>query len=717
MPGMVTVGRFDGRHPSLACATTKDNVVVHSPHSTTDDGIHEQRQLSVNHKISALTSGNLALSRLEELNHPPNRDMLFVGQTASLLAYDVEKNADIFFKDISDGVNDIVVGPIPGVKNDVAIVGGNCSIQGFTYEGEESFWTVTGDNVTCLALRAAADNTNQLLVGSEDYQIRIFSQEEVIHEVTESDVLRCLAPMAGAHYGYALDNGTCGVYNNAMRLWQNKSKEKAVSMCSFDLNNDGVPELVTGWNGGHFDVRNQETGELVYKDEFGSDIAKVLATDFRGDGTLQLVACSVDGELRGYVPPEAAVDGGVGVFQSRAADVSLLKLQEQKQMMLAELAVFEANTKTIASGQTSGATIPVDTALGCTVSHAPEQKCVRLSLFTNNDTLIKCAMIFAEVLFEGESYTIFAEHPSNLMDVPLQPQKNVECQVLLKIVVGHRSTVQDHVFEVQYTLPRFALFKLATSTADLEMPTSSVTFRFSERINRVALWMNQAFNLDKNVEIAGLAACMTQEQLDTTFVNVFNQCVVRIKANVKTGQMTILCDDMDVAGDVIQDLCNYLKIEDLDSVADFPAELDTFRQTVQNVEEHNAIRLKLSAEIADGSNTIKTLIIRAEDARLLDDMKAMRQMYGQLFDFNRELIGEYTKRNNNHAELLRCLKLVNAMIQKSARLRNGKPKSNLIAVARKAIKDNNMPSLFKIITRGAEGMTGSESSAAAARDS
>lgn len=37
--------------------------------------------------------------------------------------------------------------------------------QGFTYEGEEAFWTVTGDNVTCLTLRTLADGSNQLLVG------------------------------------------------------------------------------------------------------------------------------------------------------------------------------------------------------------------------------------------------------------------------------------------------------------------------------------------------------------------------------------------------------------------------------------------------------------------------------------------------------------------------------------------------------------------------
>jgi len=38
------------------------------------------------------------------------------------------------------------------IEQPLAIVGGNCSIQGFDYEGNEQFWTVTGDVVSSLAL-------------------------------------------------------------------------------------------------------------------------------------------------------------------------------------------------------------------------------------------------------------------------------------------------------------------------------------------------------------------------------------------------------------------------------------------------------------------------------------------------------------------------------------------------------------------------------------
>ena len=62
----------------------------------------------------------------------------------------------------------------------LAIVGGNCSIQGFDSTGAERFWTVTGDNVSALALcDADGDGKNELLVGSDDFAIRIFQAEEV----------------------------------------------------------------------------------------------------------------------------------------------------------------------------------------------------------------------------------------------------------------------------------------------------------------------------------------------------------------------------------------------------------------------------------------------------------------------------------------------------------------------------------------------------------
>ena len=47
--------------------------------------------------------------------------------------------------------------------------------------------------------------------------------------------------------------------------------------------------------------------------------------------------------------------------------------------------------------------------------------------------------------------------------------------------------------------------------------------------------------------------------------------------------MTIQTDDMDLAGDVIQSLAQFLNIEDLQTTADFPVETETLRQILVKV--------------------------------------------------------------------------------------------------------------------------------------
>ena len=42
-----------------------------------------------------------------------------------------------------DGANAIVVGHLGSLESPIAIVGGNCSIQGFDHKGDEAYWTVS----------------------------------------------------------------------------------------------------------------------------------------------------------------------------------------------------------------------------------------------------------------------------------------------------------------------------------------------------------------------------------------------------------------------------------------------------------------------------------------------------------------------------------------------------------------------------------------------
>lgn len=87
-------------------------------------------------------------------------------------------------------------------------------------------------------------------VGSDDFDIRVFQNEDMLAEVSEADQFVALCPVHLSRFGYALVNGTIGVYDRLDRIWRVKSKHSVCAVSAFDLDGDGVPELISGWSNG-----------------------------------------------------------------------------------------------------------------------------------------------------------------------------------------------------------------------------------------------------------------------------------------------------------------------------------------------------------------------------------------------------------------------------------------------------------------------------------
>ncbi|XP_012860650.1 Bardet-Biedl syndrome 2 protein [Echinops telfairi] len=543
---------------------------------------------------------------------------------------------------VADGANAIVLGTLGDISSPLAIIGGNCALQGFDHEGNDLFWTVTGDNVHSLALcDFDGDGKKELLVGSEDFDIRVFKEDEIVAEMTETEIITSLCPMHGSRFGYALSNGTVGVYDRMARYWRIKSKNHAVSIHAFDLNSDGVPELITGWSNGKVDARSDRTGEVIFKDNFSSAVAGVVQGDYRMDGHTQLICCSVDGEIRGYLPGTAELRGSLS---DTSVEQDLIReLSQRKQNLLLELRNYEENTK-------AGSSSPL--------KEAPGQRGII---------------------------------PANTRLHTLTPPKDVPVDLHLKTFVGYRSSTQFHVFELTRQLPRFAMYALSGPDPAAE-PLGHVNFVLAERAQRIVVWLSQNFLLpeDGNIPNAPFQVCFTS-------LRSGGRLCIKTKPS---GEVAVNTDDIDLAGDIIQSMASFFAIEDLQVEADFPAYFEELRKVLAKVDEHHSVHQKLSADMADNSSLIRSLLVRAEDARLMRDMKAMKNRYMELYDLNKDLLNGYKIRCNNHTELLGNLRAVNQAIQRAGRLRVGKPKNQVITACRDAIRSNNINTLFRVMRAG-----------------
>lgn len=67
-------------------------------------------------------------------------------------------------------------------------------------------------------------------------------------------------------------------------------------MACYDIDGDGVEELITGWSSGKVDARNSRTGEVVFRDVLSQPIAGIVIGDYTRGGRMQLIACSQGGE-------------------------------------------------------------------------------------------------------------------------------------------------------------------------------------------------------------------------------------------------------------------------------------------------------------------------------------------------------------------------------------------------------------------------------------
>jgi Bardet-Biedl syndrome 2 protein len=346
-------------------------------------------------------------------------------------------------------------------------------------------------------------------------------------------------------------------------------------MQAYDLDADGVPEIVSGWSNGSFNVRKDYNGEVIFKSNMGGGgnarISALLSLDYRLDGKEELIVCSETGNVRGYLPisqeandmysansdlnqRDEGDDGDAKTDLLSNDQKVLLELQSKKQDLMNELRLLEKGLK--AAKDTNGKQLPTGTLppgalTNWTYSVEPnvelESVCVRVetqapqvvvvnliaidagmfdaSLHINLAT-INVVLFIEGLLLDGKDVaSVSPSNPTNFAILPLKFSRNMEYTLRIQIHLAMRgfTATHLHVVEADIKIPKFASFNIlnmssndASNVLNLAhykevSPQSSVSFKILEVPSKVSEWISSSFLSMQKTLNAGTSTSFTDK--------------------------------------------------------------------------------------------------------------------------------------------------------------------------------------------------------------
>ncbi|KAL4704240.1 hypothetical protein ACJJTC_016258 [Scirpophaga incertulas] len=695
-PGIVTIAKFDGTHACLTACAGYDKIIIHHPHGSMVSGRAQRSQahgevseLNLSQAVIALAAG--------PLKPDAARDMLLIGSPSQILAYDVHENTDLFFRDAPDGVNVITVDNFGKYDEPLAFVGGNSSVQALNWQGNEIFWNVVGGKVSAMiTFDFDKDGENELLVGCEDSYIRVLKNNQFIVEIPETGPILCLSPVTEVRFSYGLANGTIGIYEEGIRLWRVKSKQNALAL------QWSGETLACCWNNGRVDWRDGTSGRVLRRVQMRTSAAAMLLADYRSVGAPDLVCVSDKGEVMGYPPYQENTGFSTAkTLPSEEDRQAITELFNKKQALLMELQHYEANAASsvfsLDEDERPSTAMPTNTRLQVAVNASPEDQCLELTISTNNDTIVRAALVLAEGIFETGETLARHPHPAQLrsiLQISLKPPRDVPVDVHIKALVGYSGSEQFHIFELTKQLPRFSMYTKALPSSVCTKSDSVVSFRITERVQRICIWINQNFLLDEEVELQN-------EEMKELHLRLFclrDQSLLDMEFGAD-GNVKFYTTDIRLAGNLIQSLAVFLNLSDLQSVAQFPETEKKLRIEMDMASQVGEIRSRLAAETAERAQLITALLPAAQDAASYD-LKEMLSRYKEVIMLNEELLTGCHIRRATQEQAVTSLKSLHTILQHAARLRVGKYSKAVVAASRKAVKEDNIEALIKILQVG-----------------
>ncbi|CAI5449364.1 unnamed protein product [Caenorhabditis angaria] len=620
-------------------------------------------------------------------------DYVVIGTDAHVICFDIHNNQTIFRKEVPDGVNCFAVGKI--ADNQEAIYcGGNCCIWGFDREGNNIYWTVTGDVVTCMCIcDYDSDGEKELIIGSPDFEIRIFKNDLMRTELMETDALISLTCVADEYFAYALANGTIGVYQRDQRLWRIKSKN--IVSAVFRFPNDELMTVV--WKMGKVDTRLVKNGDVMSKDQTLSGQVQAAAISRNIDEKSQICVALGDGKVQSYHLQKKKDN------ETEKTQEMIREFGQKKHNLMMELANYEQEEQMTDAEKEREQRIPVDTTVQCAFLIDQKSRLLYLQLDASNEVIIRSVAMFAEGMFEGGESFLWIPRGRDQSDhvlIPLIIEKDSPNDMHVKAFLGTIDSYKLHVYELSRIIPRFArLAFLTDDSVDFVASDCFVEFELKQRSGKLIEWLQDNFIVDANYAIPNIE----ENVFELRFAGLVprSDLNVLIRFNKTDSRLTIFCDCVETTGNLIQSIAEYFAILNLESHAIFPALFKEADEIINDIDPMFEVRDRLTAELQEQQTLVKEAMIRAEDNIGINNLLGARKFYIRLKQLDSAARQSANLRFINNERCIKSMRRLLKIIESTSRLRVGEAGRLIVNSCRVAINEDNKQIITKIMEFGA----------------
>jgi hypothetical protein len=156
-------------------------------------------------------------------------------------------------------------------------------------------------------------------------------------------------------------------------------------------------------------------------------------------------------------------------------------------------------------------------------------------------------------------------------------------------------------------------------------------------------------------------------------------------------------DSLELVGDLIQDLTGFLSITHWGISMHFPNERIKLESSLENLSSLDNSKQAIVSDMANITNTIKKMLILAEDARTIGEFELMGRYYHTINDMNQDLLRENIKRIGIQNQMKKEGHVVRRILQQCSLLHPRSVQSAMIQKSRSLLKEKCFSELIKLM--------------------